>query len=196
MPSDNDLEKWFYSHFPERANSLIADVQLLRVWKKFGPEVFRRSAVLEGLDGFVKANGFGGKRCVEIGTCNGLTAVVLARYFDEVVTIDIAPNDIKREIAAYLKVRNIRFIDVKDNAEKTYEIGRLNFQNDWDFDAAFVDGDHARDTESDFAMVERCGQVLFHEMWNPQPPVVNLVKRQSLRGTVATAGKWALWRAL
>lgn len=190
MPHPLNLdEKAFYAVFPERANALINDSQLLRVWKKFGPEVFRRSAVLEGLDAFVKAQGFGGKTVCEIGTCNGLTAIVLARYFGEVVTIDIAPNDVKREIAAFLKVKNIQFIDVNDNAEKAAVIKGL------DFDGAFCDGDHARDTDTDFAMVARCGRVLMHEHWEPQPAVMELVRRLKARGgsRVVTSGKWAYW---
>jgi hypothetical protein len=182
-------EKAFYAVFPQRVNALLNDAQLLRVWKKFGPEVFRRSAVLEGLADFVKTTGFAGKRCVEIGTCNGLTAIVLARHFDEVVTIDIAPNDVKREIAEFLKVRNITFVDVADNVEKASVIRGL------EFDGGVCDGDHARDTETDFALVERSGQVLLHEHWPPQPPVMQLVDRLSLTGAVVTAGKWALWRA-
>jgi hypothetical protein len=193
MKNDNDLEKWFYAHFQERVNALIGDPQMLRVWKKFGPEVFRRSAVLEGLDAFVKANGFGGSGCIEIGTCNGLTAVVLARYFKHVTTIDIAPNPVKHEILDFLNLsRRVKCINVKDNAEKA-EVVRMFM--DGETEGAFVDGDHARDTETDFALVERCGQVLFHEHWAPQPPVVALVDRLRACGTVATAGKWALWRA-
>ena len=187
--TDNDLEKWFYANFPERANALINDSQMLRVWKKFGPAVFRRSAVLEGLDAFVTAHGFSGKRCVEIGTCNGLTGMILARHFDEVVTIDNAPNDIKREIAAFLKVKNITFVDVANNAEKASVIAGL------EFDGAFSDGDHARDAESDFALVRRCGQVLMHECWEIQPPVWNLVNRLKSQGHVTTKDKWALWTA-
>ncbi len=186
--NDNDREKFFYANFGERFASLNGDSQLMRVYRKFGIDVFRRSAVLEGLDAFVKANGFIGKRLVEIGTCNGLTALVLARYFDHVTTIDNAQNDIKREIAIFLKVKNITFVDVNDNAEKAEVIKGLQF------DAAFCDGDHAKDTDSDFALVARCGRVLMHEHWEPQPPVMELVRRLRARGDrVVTAGKWALW---
>jgi hypothetical protein len=194
-----DQEKLFYQAFPERFASLHDDPQLVRVYEQFGIGVFRRSAVLEGFDAFVRKVGFSGNRCVEIGTCNGLTAIVLARYFDEVVTIDVEPNDVKREIAAFLNVKNIRFIDVKNNAEKASVIYPM------DYEGAFCDGDHARDTESDFALVEDCGDVLFHEHWAPQPSVLQLVDRLRVRestgvtsltrGIVTTYGKWAHWRA-
>ncbi|MES2634015.1 MAG: hypothetical protein V4669_13660 [Pseudomonadota bacterium] len=180
-------EKHFWSVFFDRFDALMNDAQLMRVYRKFGREVFRRSAALEGLNEFVKANGFKGGRCVEIGTCHGITALILARYFDEVVSIDIAPFPLKHEIAAFLKVKNITFIDVKDNAEKAQVIKAL------DFDAAFCDGDHAADTETDFALVARCGHVLFHEHWAPQPPVLKLVETLKRKGRVATAGKWAIW---
>lgn len=49
------------------------------------------------------------------------------------------------------------FVDVKDNAEKARVVSAV------DFDAAYVDGDHARDTDTDFALVERCGRVMTKE---------------------------------
>jgi predicted O-methyltransferase YrrM len=183
-------EKLFNSVFFDRFDALHRDTQLMAVYEHFGREVFRRSSVLEGLDSFIRDTGFGGKRCVEIGTCHGLTAVVLARYFDEVVTIDIAPSPHKQRVADFLGVTNIRFIDVKSNAEKAEVIRGLAA-----FDGAYCDGDHARDTETDFALLSASGQVLFHEHWAPQPPVVRLVQQLSRDGhQVVTAGKWALWR--
>ena len=181
--NDLDQEKTFY----ERFFALHRDPQLVEVVKTFGIGVFRRSSVLEGFAEFIKANGFGGRRCVEIGTCNGLTALVLARHFDEVVTIDIAPNDVKRRIAEYVGARNITFVDVKDNAEKERAIGAL------EFDGAYVDGDHAHDTETDFALVQRSGRVLFHEYWPAQPAVMGMVERLRSRGDVVAQGKLALW---
>lgn len=181
--SELDEEKRFY----ERFYALHGDPVLPEVVKAFGIEVFRRSCVLEGFAAFVSGNGFAGARCVEIGTCHGLTAIVLARHFAEVVTIDIEPNPKKHEITAFLGIANIRFVDVADNREKASVIRDIRF------DAAFVDGDHARDTETDFSLVERCGRVLFHEHWASQPPVVDLVAALSRRGRVTAEGKWALW---
>lgn len=182
------VEKAFYALFPERFKSLHDDPQLVQVYERFGIEVFRRSAVLEGFDSFVRQVGLHGRRCVEIGTCAGLTAIVLARYFEEVVTIDIAPNEHKRAIAEHVGANNIRFVEVHDNAEKAEVLRALHF------DAAFVDGDHARDTETDFQLVARCGRVLFHEHWEPQPAVMNLVRGLRARGGhVLTSGKWAYW---
>lgn len=181
--SELDEEKLFY----ERFYALHRDRDLVRIYERFGIGVFRRSAVLEGFDTFVKGNGFAGRRCVEIGTCNGLTAIVLARYFGEVVSIDVEPSEKKHEIAAFLGVENVRFVDVSGNVRKAAVIDEL------EFDAAVVDGDHARDTESDFALVRRSGRVLFHEHWPAQPAVVALVSRLAAEGTVETAGKWALW---
>ena len=176
-------EKLFY----ERFYALHRDKQLLSVFEKFGIAVFRRSSVLENFENIVIEFGFSGKRCVEIGTCNGLTALVLARYFDEVVTIDNTPNDTKREIASFCGVKNIRFVDCKDNAEKAAIINAI------EFDCAYVDGDHAKDTKSDFDLVYRCGRVLFHEYWPAQPAVWNLVNE--LKSNVVTSGKFALWIA-
>lgn len=176
-------EKLFY----ERFMALHRDPVLVRIYEAFGIGVFRRSCVLEGFDAFIRKNGFAGKRVVEIGTCNGLTAIILARHFAEVVTIDNAPNEKKYEIAQFLGVENVRFIDVANNDQKAAVIRGL------DFDAAFVDGDHACDTETDFSLVERCGRVLFHEYWAPQQPVVELVDALRVHGHVETEQKWAIW---
>lgn len=179
-----DEEKLFY----ERFTALHGDPMLVRIYECFGIGVFRRSSVLEGFNAFIQKTSFGGKRVVEIGTCNGLTALVLSRYFAEVVTVDVEPSAKKHEIAAYLGVKNVRFVDVKDNAQKAALITQLD-----DFDAAYVDGDHARDTETDFALVAQSGRVMMHEHWPPQPAVIALFNRLRERGTVVTEGKLALW---
>jgi hypothetical protein len=184
MTSELLEEKKFY----ERFNALHRDEGLLRVFERFGIALFRRSSVLEGFDSFIRETGFSGRSCVEIGSCKGLTALVLARYFDRVVSIDIVADPQREEVARCAGVENVEFITVHDNAEKADVIRRL------EFDGAYVDGDHARDTDTDFALVERCGQVLFHEFWAPQPPVVNLVNALKGRGMVTTRDKWALWR--
>jgi hypothetical protein len=180
--SELDEEKLFY----ERFWALHNDPVLLSVFKQFGIGVFRRSSVLEGFASFIKAKRFSGQRCIEIGSCKGLTALVLARYFDEVVSIDIVEDGDREAIANYCGVRNIRFVTVVNNEEKAAVINGLTF------DGAYVDGDHARDTVTDFALVKRCGQVLFHEYWPAQPPVWNLVN--SL-GNAVTHGKLALWKS-
>lgn len=181
-------EKLFY----ERFYTLHGDPDLLRVFKEFGIQVFRRSSVLEGFADLIEEVGFKGHRCVEIGTHNGLTAIVLARYFTEVITIDIAPSTIKHQIAKRLGVVNIRFVDVRDNAEKYEVLSKLKFT------AAYLDGDHANDTRFDFRAVQECGNVLFHEYWRAQEPVWDLVNelKRLQPGSVRTKGKFALWRCL
>src|SRR5687767_12420920 len=101
--SELDQEKLLY----ERMWCLMNDRQLMTVFAKYGASVFRRSSVLEGFEGFIKGHGFSGNTVVEIGTLKGLTAIVLARYFKQVVTIDIVDDDKKYEIAETLGVKNI-----------------------------------------------------------------------------------------
>lgn len=175
-------EKIFY----ERFWCLLNDKQLMQVFDKYGASTFRRSSVLEGFEAFIKENKFSGKTCVEIGTLKGLTAIVLSRYFDQVITIDIVDDPLKREIASMLGINNIEFINVKDNAEKASVINGLQF------DGAYSDGNHHDDAESDFALVKKCGRVLMHEHWDAQPAVVQLANRL---GGVITKNKWALWTA-
>ena len=185
--SDRQLadEKLFY----ERFYALHRDDLMRAVFERFGIAPFRRSSVLEGFVAFLRSQEFYGRACVEIGTCAGLTSLALARNFHTVHTIDIVKHPQRDEIAEFAGARNIVAHVVRDNAEKAELIRSL------DFDAAYVDGDHAHDTEGDFALVERCGRVLFHEHWDAQPPVVRLVNRLRARGRVVTEGKLALWIA-
>src|SRR3990167_4487398 len=178
-----DEEKKFY----ERFWALLGNDDLMHVFKRFGPAVFRRSSVLEGFERFIIDHEFCGKSCVEIGTLKGLTAIILARHFERVVTIDIIDDPDKREIARMVGVSNVEFITVCDNAEKSAIIGAL------EFGAAYVDGNHIQDTETDFALVRRGKRVLFHEYWDAQPAVMQLVA--GLAGKIETQGKFALWTA-
>lgn len=183
MRSELDEEKLFY----ERFWSLHSNADLVKVYARFGYEVFRRSSVMEWFGPFIGGHGLKGNRCVEIGTCKGLTAVVLSRHFTEVVSIDVVPDEQKHEIIEYLGINNVHLVDVKDNGEKAELLRNL------EFDAAYVDGDHARDTRRDFDLVKKCGRVLFHEYWQAQPDVWNLVNELRNQGTVVTKGKLALW---
>lgn len=144
---------------------------LKRVLKEFGKRAFARSSACMEFEPFLKRIGAGGKACVEIGTYNGITALVLSQYFDEVfcVSIDDDPHMIRDEVLAFAGAKNVICLDVKSNVEKAEAIGKL------EFDFCYMDGDHAHDTESDFLLVERCGRVLFHEYWPIQAPVWNLV---------------------
>lgn len=175
----------------ERFWCLLNDRQLMHLFAKYGPALFRRSSVLEGFETFITSHGFSGECCVEIGTLKGLTALVLARYFKTVVTIDIADDPQKYAIANGLGVRNITFVNVKDNAEKAAVIRGLQF------DAAYIDGDHAHDTELDWSLVERCHRVLLHEHWDAQPSVRDKVRQFicDRSGALTTSNKWALWTA-
>ena len=163
---------------------------LYKIYRRRGINVFRRSTALLGLDRFVREQNFRGRRCIEIGTCKGLTAIILSRYFDEVVSFDIFPDEEKRELAAMCNINNIRFVDISGNEERAEIVEAL------DFDAAYCDGNHADDTETDFKLVARCGRVLFHEYWPLQPAVWGLVNNLRKSGSVITHGdSFALWRA-
>lgn len=153
----------------ERMQILLNDPVLMKVFERFGGDPFRRSSVFHGLAKFLTERKVHGRCCFEIGTWNGLTAVVLSRFFDQVVTVDIAHNPLRAEILDHLGIQNILCVDIKDNVQKAAVARDLHF------DFAYMDGDHANDTESDWALVRRCGRVLFHEVWPFQPPVWQLV---------------------
>jgi hypothetical protein len=173
-----------------RLQILLEDPMLAKAWQHFGGGIFRRSSIFHGLGRFLAEQNVRGERCFEIGTWNGLTAAVLSKFFDEVVTVDIAHNDQKHEILSFLGIKNVRCIDILDNHEKAKVAHSLNF------DFAYLDGDHANDTELDFGMTKKCGRVLFHEVWPHQPPVWELVNTLPHQLVTYGGAGLALWNEL
>lgn len=173
----------------ERINIVMCNPLLLSVYQRFGGEVFRRSSVFHGLEKFLRKCSIRGERCYEVGTWNGLTAVVLSQFFGEVVTVDIAHNPAKHKVLAHLGIANVRCIDLDTNAGKGAVLRGL------EFDCAYLDGNHAEDTLADFDMVRRCRRVIFHEAWPFQPPVWSLLHALPHEEVVYNGSGLALWRA-
>lgn len=99
------------------------------------------------------------RRVLEIGTLHGLSAALWAQLVDHVTTIDINESAVAPLVWEKLGVANkITYRIVKSNEEKRQIVAED------DFDLAFVDGDHSHTgVRADFACVERCGAVLFHD---------------------------------
>lgn len=154
----------------KRIDCILGDQDLLKVYKHFGVEFLRRSSVFHGLDRFLKKNRIQGDICFEIGTWNGLTAMVLSRYFKQVVTVDIAHNKQKHELFDYLKIHNVRCVDIESNDDKPKIIRKT------DFDFCYMDGDHENDSLDDWELVRHCGRVMFQEAWPWQKPLWELVE--------------------
>ena len=149
----------------------FSNERLKKILKHFGPIAFKRASVCMEFEHFLKQIEANGKCCLEIGSYNGISAVVLSQYFDKVVCVSI-DNDgaiIRDEIVRYLGIKNIEFQDVGNNFQKKQIVKTL------DFDFCYSDGDHESDAVTDFELVKRCGRVLLHEYWPLQPSVWNLV---------------------
>lgn len=172
-----------------RIDTLLNDPVLLKIYERFGGEVFRRSSVFHGLDAFLRQAGVRGKVCFEIGTWNGITAAVLSRYFDRVETCDIVDNPIKYKVFDALGIKNVRCHRTGTNEEKARLARKLQF------DFAYMDGDHHNDTEFDFDLVRRCQRVLFQECWDFQTPVWELVNALPQEQILKGGDGFALWDA-
>lgn len=174
----------------DRVQIVLRDPYLLAAYQRFGAEVMRRSSVFHGLDRFMVERGIRGRLCFEVGTWHGLTAAVLSRYFDKVVTVDVAHPQLKHEVLAHLGITNVECVDIDDNAEKAKVWKRVADECDF----AYLDGDHANDTMTDFDLVKGCRRVLFHESWPWQPDVFALTTAMLPRAEMAHNGKGlALW---
>jgi predicted O-methyltransferase YrrM len=152
----------------------FANPMLKAVLKKFGKRAFARSSACMEFEAFLKRINAGGKTCLEIGTYNGITAVVLSQFFENVICVSVDAEDlkrhiIKRDIVEFLGIKNITFHDCLDNKEKAHIIKTL------EFDFAFSDGDHTHDAVLDFELVKHCGRVLQHEAWPIQASVWNML---------------------
>jgi predicted O-methyltransferase YrrM len=95
----------------------------------------------------------------------GVGAAELSRYCDKVITIDLKRGKLERAgetfdrhaLWASLGVTNIDLRLIANDKEKAALIAGL------EFDFAFIDGAHDRTVANDFALVKKCGAVLFHD---------------------------------
>jgi predicted O-methyltransferase YrrM len=148
--------------------------------------------------------GKGYRTILEIGTYRGCTAAEMSQYCDRVVTIDLVHGQIERDEPSIdrrtvwdsIGAKNIELVLVNDDAEKKRVIDAL------EFDFAFVDGAHYdQAVRFDFALVKRCGRVLFHDYDNRGPPnrddIYRFVNSLSgnVGGTVVVDGVFAMWTA-
>ena len=147
------------------------------VLDRFGKTAFARSSACMEFESFLRSiffitAGAASATCLEIGTYQGSSAIILSQFFKRVICVSVDDDlrrIIKRDIIEYLGIKNIEFYDAHNNKEKKQIIDSM------EFDFAYLDGDHIHDTHEDFALVKRCGRVLFHEYWPLQAVVWNLV---------------------
>ncbi len=127
--------------------------------KKFDKEELMREGSLpnkgeEIITHFLKKKPI--KTAVEIGTFNGVSTALLARFAEKVITIDIKDRPLKHKIWDYLKLKNIKSYIVKGNEEKKKILDNL------EFDFAFIDGDHSN-AQPDLELCKKCKRILFHD---------------------------------
>ena len=182
----------------KRVATLIGDIR-----SKLGPEILLASAARNPSDAGLlwmmdrlRERRSGG--LLEIGTCYGVMAAVVALICKRVTTIDNASFMPGRpgapggraafarvpEVLAVAGARNVWAFLAKDEREKQQVVRRLRF------DAAFIDGLHSADgVRADFEAVRRCGFVFFHN--RTRGPISAFLA--GLTG-VEHCGDFALWR--
>lgn len=135
---------------------------------------------------------------VETGTFHGVSASLLAEYFDKIYTFDattgyVKEENIKYEIWDYLGIRDkIQFYLIKDDVEKNQILKTLNYN------FAFVDGKHVGGVSIDYELLKGCGRLLFHDyipnlpLNNMRTHIVNFVNSLG-KNIVYTNPPFALW---
>ncbi len=144
----------------------------LSLYKEFGSEVFERSVIPlchaeEIFDKVLKDKGH--DTIIDIGTGNGIPAAYMSQYCSRIITIDVIDNPMRKEVLKFCGIKNVGFLQI--TAEKEKE----RFLRDLIYDFCYMDGAHATYTYSDWMMVRKCGHVLFHEYYEAQKPVFDLV---------------------
>ncbi len=142
--------------------------------------------------------GKGYKTILEIGTFRGCSAAVMSEYCERLVTIDLIHGMLENKGQTFdrrafwnsLGITNIELRLIRSDIDKTNIVNAMNF------DFAFIDGAHDETVNADFALVERCGKVLFHDYTKDGRPDHDHVSRlvDSLpQNEVTIMGDFALW---
>ena len=162
---------------------------------KFPPDYWRWTSVMYEEDTFrwFLMNTRPIECVLEIGTCYGLSAALLAEFAKRVETVDVVIFDneegIREQVWKYLEVRDkINFHLTQSSRLKKELIQSLKF------DFAFIDGQHLTENVAfDFSLTRACGRVLFHDYRNDWPDVVEFVDSLSLsEWNKITKGNFAL----
>lgn len=139
-----------------------------RIHALYGQHIFKRSvlSIRQGAGGIEWAMaGKGYRTAVEIGTYRGVGAAEMSQYCERVVTIDLHHGRMEQLEETHdrhafwrsLGVENVELALVADDRQKARLLKNLAF------DFAFIDGAHGPNIAADFALVRRCGHVLFHD---------------------------------
>lgn len=174
--------------------------QFRRRLAEFAEKEFIRKSVLSVSDGFAVMERIlsGGKyaRVLEIGTYRGVSTAILAQFCERVIAVDLREGKMERDGQIFDRVRfweamgignvDLRLVDSEVEKARIVEAA--------EFDFAFVDGDHEGMAPArDFALVKRCGTVLFHD-YGGDNGVTRLI--DSLPpGSVTRFDMFALWKA-
>lgn len=162
---------------------------------RLGSEVLASSAVQAGgrevvARQLVRLRALRVDTIVEIGTRHGITAALLGRFAERVITIDIDKSPIVYDVLACAGVDNVVPLIVHNDEAKGLLLDRLNF------DLAFVDGDHHyAGVAFDFAHARRCGCVVFHDYADPRYEGVTKLVDSLTDGNVERDAPFAWWRA-
>lgn len=130
---------------------------------------------------------------LEIGTAQGVSAVILAHFCESVITIDVKRFPLIDKILAASGIgERVARCLVANNAGKKRLVDALSF------DMAFIDGLHqAKEFRFDFDLTKRCGLLLCHDYptWRPGEAGPGAVLDGEREGRLQSAPPFAWWAA-
>lgn len=132
------------------------------------PRLLKRSVLAFSTGGAIlerTLRGQGYRTVLEIGTYRGVSTAYIAQMCERVITVDLYTGQLEREGEVFDRrafwshmgvEEKITQVRVSGDAEKAQLLSGRQF------DFAFIDGGLVN-VASDFALVKRCGAVLFHD---------------------------------
>lgn len=129
------------------------------------------------------------KLVFETGTASGCSALMLLQYAEKVVTFDVKEVPMKYDVWKHYGVADrVKAHVIKD----TSEIADLLTE---EFDFAFIDGDHSYEgCAKDIAVAEKCGRLLFHDVYHP--PIIQAINELRARrggNYIQCGGTFGYW---
>jgi predicted O-methyltransferase YrrM len=152
-------------------------------------DVFRTTQADKCLENIVA--GINYNSAVEIGTGNGLSALVLAKYCKGMVfTFDVVKRNAEFIWSFFPELRKRIYYVTGEQYYIDESIRHIFKESDFKIDFAFIDGEHTEEyCRHDFELVRECGvkRILFHDAHDPQiaPYMINVLKAQRIESLYA-----------
>jgi hypothetical protein len=136
-----------------------------RIYTELGP-IFGMWTVDNHLENFIKDKN--PQAVIEIGRCNGISTLIMAKYAKIVFSFDVASHNNELIWSLYPELRKKIYSWTGPQNVLDFTIQEIkDWRKPWglDFNFAFIDGEHSYEAvKHDYDLVKFCNRVLFHDV--------------------------------